>query len=258
VVLTAGEPGIGKTRLAEEMARRAAAQDVGVARGRCYQGEGAPAFWPWEQITRGLLASVAPGELGAVLTPSSGELVQLLPELKELVPGLEPPPVVDMAAAHFRLYQAVTGLLRRLADTRPLLLVVDDLHWADTGSLGLLAFLAGELRGARLVVLGTYRDVEAEVGGPLAETLGVLAREPVVERIALGGLGEAEVARLVANATGIRPGDRLVRAVHQRTDGNPFFVTELLRLLHSEGRLQTDDATVVAQRAIPVGGTGGA
>jgi predicted ATPase len=258
VVLTAGEPGIGKTRLAEEMARRAAAQDVGVARGRCYQREGAPAFWPWEQITRGLLASVAPGELGAVLTPSSGELVQLLPELKELVPGLEPPPVVDMAAAHFRLYQAVTGLLRRLADTRPLLLVVDDLHWADTGSLGLLAFLAGELRGARLVVLGTYRDVEAEVGGPLAETLGVLAREPVVERIALGGLGEAEVARLVANATGIRPGDRLVRAVHQRTDGNPFFVTELLRLLHSEGRLQTDDATVVAQRAIPVGGTGGA
>ncbi len=121
---------------------------------------------------------------------SGGELCQLLPELKGLIPGLEPPPVVDLAAARFRLYQAVTGLLRRQADARPLLVVVDDLHWADTGSLRLLVFLAGELRAARLVVLGTYRDVEMATGQPLAETLGTLAREPLVERIALGGLGQ--------------------------------------------------------------------
>ena len=253
LVLMAGEPGIGKTRFAEEAARRAAAQHVQVAWGRCFEGEGAPAFWPWVQVVRQMFADVPPGELDGVLGRSGAELSQLLPELKELVPGLEPPPVMDLAAARFRLYQAVTDLLRRLAKARPLLVVIDDLHWADTGSLGLLAFLAAELSDARLVVLGTYRDLEAAAGGPLAETLGALARQPVVERIALGGLGEAEVARLIATTVEGRPGEGLVRAVHERTEGNPFFVTELLRLLQSEGGLQGDDALATARREIPTG-----
>jgi DNA-binding SARP family transcriptional activator len=253
LVLLAGEPGIGKTRLAEEAAQRAASQGVRVAWGRCFEGEGAPAFWPWVQIARDLLARVAPGELDSVLRPSGAELSQLLPELKELIPGLEPPPVVDLAAARFRLYQAVTELLRRLAEARPLMVIVDDLHWADVASLGLLVFLAGGLRGARLVVLGTYRDVEAVAGRPLAETLGALAREPVVERIPLGGLTKAEVARLITTTVGTRPDEQLVRAVHERTEGNPFFVTELLRLLQSQGRLEADEATAAARQAVPVG-----
>jgi DNA-binding SARP family transcriptional activator/predicted ATPase len=253
LVLVTGEPGIGKTRLAEEAARRAVAQDLQVAWGRCYEGEGAPAFWPWVQVVRELLADVAPGKLGVLLGRSGGEFSQLLPELKELLPGVEPPPVVELAAARFRFYQAVTELLRRLGGARPLLVVVDDLHWADTGSLGLLAFLAAELRATRLAVLATYRDVEVAAGQPLAETLGALARQPVVERMALGGLGEAEVARLVATTIGSRPGERLVRAVHERTEGNPFFVTELLRLLQSEGSLAADDAVAAARREIPVG-----
>jgi DNA-binding SARP family transcriptional activator/RecA/RadA recombinase len=253
VMLVAGEPGIGKTGLAEEAARQAAGQGVQVAWGRCYEGEGAPAFWPWVQVMRQVLADATPGELGALLGRSGPEVSQLLPELKELVPGLEPPPVVELAAARFRLYQAVTGLLRRLAEARPVLVVVDDLHWADMGSLGLLAFLAAELRAARLVVLGTYRDVDVAAGQPLAETLGALARQPVVERIVLGGLGTADVARLVATTVGTRPDERLVRAVHERTEGNPFFVTELLPLLQSEGTLQGDDAMTAARRAIPVG-----
>jgi DNA-binding SARP family transcriptional activator len=253
LVMVAGEPGIGKTRLAEEVAVHAAAQGLRVVWGRCYEGEGAPAFWPWVQVVRELLTDVTPGDLAGVLGPSGGELSQLLPELKELVPGLDPPPVVDMAAACFRLYQAVTGLLGRLADARPLLVIVDDLHWADVGSLRLLVFLAGGLRRARLVVLGTYRNVDMATGEPLAETLGALAREPVVERIALGGLGRDEVARLIAATTGSRPVERLVRVVHDRTEGNPFFVTELLRLLQSEGGLQADDPLAAVQRAIPAG-----
>ena len=103
------------------------------------------------------------------------------------------------------------------------------------------------------MVLGTYRDVDVAAGQPLAETLGALARQPVVERIALEGLGTADVARLVATTVGTRPGERLVRAVHERTEGNPFFVTELLRLLQSEGTLQGGDAMTAARRAIPVG-----
>jgi DNA-binding SARP family transcriptional activator/RecA/RadA recombinase len=253
VVLVAGEPGIGKTRLAEEAARQAAAEGVRVTWGRCYEGEGAPAFWPWVQVVRQLLAEVPPGALGGLLERAGPELSQLLPELKEQAPAAAPPPMVELAAARFRLYQAVSGLLRRLSQDRPLLVVVDDLHWADAGSLGLLAFLATELRQARLTVLGTYRDIEVTAGQPLAETLGVLAREPVVERVTLGGLGKAEVASIIAAIIGTPAADPLVRAVQDRTDGNPFFVSELLRLLQSEGMFAGDKATAAARRAIPAG-----
>ena len=254
VVLVAGEPGIGKTRLAEEVARQAGAEGVRVAWGRCYEEEGAPAFWPWVQVVRELLAEVPPGALGGLLEQSGPELGQLLPQLTEqAAPAAAPPPVVDLAAARFRLYQAVSGLLRRLSQDRPLLVVVDDLHWADAGSLGLLAFLATELRQASLTVLGTYRDVDLAAGQPLAETLGVLAREPVVERVTLRGLGEAEVASIIAAVIGTRAAERLVRVVHDRTDGNPFFVRELLRLLQSEGMFAGDEAMAAARRAIPAG-----
>jgi DNA-binding SARP family transcriptional activator len=192
VALVAGEPGIGKTRLAEEAARRAAGAGMQVAWGRCHERDGAPALWPWAQVVRQLAAELAPGQLAAMLGPSAAWLGQLMPELAGPAPPAGALPVADLAAARFQLNQAVAGLLRRLAGTRPLLVVVDDLHWADVPSLSLLAFLAGELNDARLVVVGTYRDVEVVAGRPLAETLGVLAREPAVERILLAG----------------RPGDR--------------------------------------------------
>ena len=250
VVLVAGEPGIGKTRLAEEAARRAAAAGMGVAWGRCHEGDGAPALWPWAQVVRQLAAELAPGQLAAMLGPSAARLGQLLPELA----GPDgPAPVADLGAARFQLNQAVAGLLRRLAEARPLLVVVDDLHWADVPSLSLLAFLAAELKDTRLVVVGTYRDVEVVAGRPLAETLGALAREPVVERIPLGGLDRVGVAALIGHTIGTRQAEPLVEAVADRCGGNPFFITELLRLLQSERRLAGPDAAAAARRDIPVG-----
>jgi DNA-binding SARP family transcriptional activator len=249
VVLVAGEPGIGKTRLAEEAARRAVAAGMQVAWGRCHEGDGAPALWPWVQVVRQLAAGLAPGQLAAMLGPSAARLGQLMPELAEATPPL---PVADLGAARFQLNQAVAGLLRRLAGARPLLVVVDDLHWADVPSLSLLAFVAGEVQDARLVVVGTYRDVEALAGQPLADTLGALAREPV-ERIPLGGLDRAGVAALIGRTVGGRPAEPLVAAVHDRCGGNPFFITELLRLLQSERGLAGPDAAAAARRDIPVG-----
>ena len=175
---------------------------------------------------------------------------QLLPELKELVSGVEPP-VVELAAARFRLYQSVTGLLRHVAAARPLLVVIDDLHWADTGSLELLAFLAAELRVLSPGGAG-HLPRRGPGGRPAAtETLGALARERMVERIRLRGLGKAEVVRLIVTTTGSRPPER-AGALHDRTEGNPFFVTELLRLLQSEG---TSRPTMrwLPRRAIPAG-----
>jgi DNA-binding SARP family transcriptional activator len=253
VALVAGEPGIGKTRLAEEAARRAAAAGMGVAWGRCHEGDGAPAFWPWAQVVRQLAAELGPGQLAAVLGPSAAWLGQLLPELAETAPPAGPRPVADLGAARFQLNQAVTGLLRRLAGDRPLLVVVDDLHWADVPSLSLLEFLATELKDARLVVVATYRDVEALAGRPLAETLGALAREPTVERIPLGGLDRAGVAALIGRTIGGRPAEPLVQAVADRCGGNPFFITELLRLLQSERKLAAPGATAAARRDIPAG-----
>jgi DNA-binding SARP family transcriptional activator len=258
VVLVAGEPGIGKTRLAEEAARRGAAAGMQVAWGRCHEGDGAPALWPWAQVVRRLAAELAPGQLAALLGPSAAWFGQLMPELAEPARPAGPRPagprpVADLGAARFQLNQAVTGLLRRIAETRPLLVIVDDLHWADVPSLSLLAFLAAELKDAGLVVVGTYRDVEAVPGRPLADTLGALAREPVVERIALGGLDRAGVARLIGHTIGGRPAEPLVQAVADRCGGNPFFITELLRLLQSERQLAAPDAAAAARGGIPVG-----
>ena len=253
VVLVAGEPGIGKTRLAEEAARRGAAAGMRVAWGRCHEGDGAPALWPWAQVLRQLAAELAPGQLAAMLGPSAAWIGQLMPELAGPAQPARPLPMADLAAARFQLNQAAAGLLRRLADSRPLLVVVDDLHWADVPSLSLLAFLAGELKDARLVVVGTNRDVEVVAGQPLAETLGALAREPVVERIPLGGLDRAGVARLIGRTIGAGSAEPLVQAVHDRCGGNPFFITELLRLLQSERRLAAPDATAAARHDIPVG-----
>jgi DNA-binding SARP family transcriptional activator len=253
VALVAGEPGIGKTRLAEEAARRGAAAGMQVAWGRCHEGDGAPAFWPWGQVARQLAGELAPGQLAAMLGPSAAWLGQLMPELAEPASPPKPLPIADLGAARFQLNQAVAGLLRRLSDARPLLVVIDDLHWADVPSLSLLAFLAAELKDTRLVVVATYRDVEALAGQPLAETLGALAREPAVERIALGGLDRADVARLIGATIGGRPAEPLVQAVHDRCGGNPFFITELLRLLQSERRLAAPDAAAAARREVPVG-----
>jgi DNA-binding SARP family transcriptional activator len=253
MTLVAGEPGIGKTRLAEEAARRAAAAGMQVAWGRCHEGDGAPAFWPWAQVVRQLATGLAPGQLAAMLGPSAALLGQLMPELTEPAPSARPLPIADLGAARFQLNQAVAGLLRRLAEARPLLVVVDDLHWADVPSLSLLAFLAAELKDSRLVVVGTYRDVDVMAGRPLAETLGALAREPVVERIALGGLDRADVTRLIGRTIGARPTEPLVAAIADRCDGNPFFITELLRLLQSERQLAAPDATAAARGGIPVG-----
>ena len=164
-----------------------------------------------------------------------------------------PLPIADLGAARFQLNQAVAGLLHRLADTRPLLVIVDDLHWADVPSLSLLPFLAGELNDAPLVVVGTYRDVEVVPAWPLADTLGALAREPVVERISLGGLDRDGVAALIGHTIGAKPAQPLVDAIADRCGGNPFFMTELLHLLQSERKLAAPDAAAAARREVPVG-----
>ncbi len=216
VVLLCGEAGIGKTRAAEELAREAAERGVLVAAARCPEAT-APAFWPWTQVLRALLA----GDRDSVL---AGELAVLVPEIQ----GEE-----ASDPQRFRLFDAVTRQLLGAARRRPLLVWIDDLHWADAASLQLLTWAARELRGAALILVATVRvgpDASPALGAALAD----LARVDLATRIDLAGLGAAEVARYLEMTVGTAPDDA-VQALLTRTDGNPFFLRELVRLGASEG-----------------------
>jgi DNA-binding SARP family transcriptional activator len=248
VALIGGEPGIGKSRLAEELVDDAMARDATAVWGRCYEGRGAPAFWPWTQIVGGLLAAFEDDEIRAALGTGAADLAQIAPEVKELAVELTPLPMLDPESARFRLYQGVSHLVRRLARVRPLVVVLDDVHWADESSLALLGFLAAEIAGDRVLAIATYRSIEPAVDGPLAGVLVDLARRSVVRRVDLTGLDRTGLTRFLT-AAGTEPHEELLAAVERRTQGNPFFLTELLRLL-PEGDLH--DVSSIAQ-VVPAG-----
>jgi tetratricopeptide (TPR) repeat protein len=228
LVLLAGEPGIGKTRLAEEIARHASAEGAAVRWGRCWEGAGAPAFWPWIQVLRSQFAETDPAELRAQLGTGAEDVAQLVPELHERVPGIPPPPSLEGADARFRLFDSVARFLRAAAVARPLALILEDVHWADAASLGLLRFLADEMQGARLLIVATYRDIEVTAAHPLSEFVGALAYHPLLQRVELHGLSEDEIGRLI-EALGHEGSPSLVARIHRQSGGNPFFATEIAR-----------------------------
>ena len=238
VVLVAGEPGIGKTRLAEELAARATVRGAVVLWGRCWEGAGAPSFWPWVQVVRGYVQVQAgdPAALRHDLGAGAADIAQLVPAVHDCIPGLPIPPPLDPEAARFRLFDSMAGFLRTAAARRPLLLVLDDLHWADMPSLALLRFMSRELEGVGPLVVGSYRHTEVDQGHPLLAAVADLARGQH-RWLLLGGLGQQDVASFVASVAGAEPSAELVAEVYRKTDGNPFFVTEVVRLLASRGRL---------------------
>jgi DNA-binding CsgD family transcriptional regulator len=253
VVLVAGEPGIGKTRLAEELAAQATAQGALVLWGRCWEGEGAPAFWPWIQVVRGYLQTVDPTALRREMGAGAADIAQLVPAIRDLLPDLPTPPPVEPEAARFRLFDSLAGFLRAAAARRPLLLILDDLHWADAPSLALLRFVGRELEGAQLLVVGIYRHTEVDPGHLLLGTLADLTHGHDRRRLLLGGLDQREVASFLALVGGVEPSPALAAAVHQQTDGNPFFVTEVVRLLASQGHLDARTGSSLVAAELPEG-----
>jgi AAA ATPase domain len=203
VGLVGGEPGIGKTRLVAACAARLARDGFGCAWVSCPEGEGAPPFWVWGQLL---------GQLGVsdVLRPGANE--------------------ADPGLARFLLFEAVAAGVREAAAKRPLLLVVDDLHWADPGSRRLLAAIGGALATLPVVASCTYRDTE-----PAAD--GLCAEVSPERHLVLGGLAPGELAAAVRMATGSAVPDALLEGLHARTAGNPYFAAEAVRLLRAEGRL---------------------
>jgi hypothetical protein len=251
LLLLVGEPGIGKTRTASELCTYARLRGAQVLIGRCYEGEGAPAYWPWMQAMRSYIEGCDAAELQSEMGPGAADVAQMVPEVHAKLPGLTAPPAIEPDQARFRLFDSITTFLKNASRRQPLVLLLDDLHWADKASLLMLQFLARDLSGARLLVLGTYRDVELGRQHPLAQTLAELARAQVGTRVLLRGLGEPEVARYIEMTAGRKPSATLVAAVFRETEGNPFFVSEVVRLLVADGRLQESGDTSSWTVAIP-------
>ena len=233
-----GEPGAGKTRTAEEFALAAQRHGARVLWGRCPEREGAPAYAPWLEIVRSLLGERPEAEIAEDLGPLAVDLASIYPEIREALPDLGLPPRLEPPHARFRVFEAVTTLLRGASRRQPLVLVLDDLHWADRPSLLLLEFLARELGPARLLVVGTYSELAVGREHLLGVTLSELERDGQLERIRLRGLGSAELSRTIEKTAHIEPPEALVAAVYRVTDGNPLYVSEVVRLLASRGRLE--------------------
>jgi DNA-binding SARP family transcriptional activator len=233
--LLIGEPGVGKSGLAEELARHARRQGARLLIGRCWEAGGAPAFWPWVQSLRSYVRASNHIDLVGQLGAGASDIATMLPELFELIPGLPQAAAPESQGGRFRLFHATAEFLRRASEQRPLVLILDDLHAADTPSLLMLQFIARELGSMRVLVVAAIRDVDPNPGVPLIAMLAEVAREPVTRRVTLSGLSEREVADYLQLTAADIASAELAAELYAETEGNPLFVTEAVRLLVLEG-----------------------
>ena len=251
VAMVVGEPGIGKTRTCLELETYARMRGGRVIWGRAHEAAGAPPYRPWVQAGDSYSQQFGLDGVADRLDPGDGpELSRIFPGLRQQPNYVPPPDILDPDAAQFRLFEAYSHLLRAYVTDAPLLVVLDDLHWADKPSLLLLRHIAPELSRQRILILGNYRDTELSRTHPLSEVLASLNREGGFQRINLAGLSTADVAAYIRAVARIEPPRGLAERVHQETEGNPFFLAEVVNLMTEEGTLTSDS---VSDIVIPEG-----
>ena len=254
MVMLVGEPGIGKTRTTEEFTKIAEAKDVEVLWGRCYEGEGAPLYWPWVQVIREYLDNHDADEVWAFMKSGAAAIAEMVPRVAEHLGELpELRPLEDPVSARFRMFDSTTSFLKNATITHPLVIVLDDLHWADGPTLLLVEFLAHQLSKMKLLIVGTYRDSEVRRTHPLQQTLGDLTRERLFEKVLLRGLESDAVRDYVLESSGATEADELSEQVFSQSEGNPLFMIETVRLLIDERVLALDrPAAKSAERAVHI------
>jgi len=249
MVMLVGEPGIGKTRAAQELETYARMRGAQVLWGRAHESSGAPAYWPWMQVGNSYTSSNDPTLLNDDMQGKAPELVRLFPWLRQGLNVGEPEQLADPEAAQFRLFDAYATFVRAMSNRAPLLIALDDLHWADKPSLLLLEYVARELARLRVLIVCTYRDTDLSRTHPLSEALAVLNREAGFQRVVLRGLSRDEVAGYISAVANVTPKPELLDRIFEETEGNPFFLSEVVNLLTQEGKLTES----VSDIAVPDG-----
>ena len=240
VALLVGEPGVGKTRLVAELAAQAHQEGAIVLAGRCDEDLGVP-FQPFVEALRHFVDHTPADDLGERLGRYGGELQRLVPELAESMSGLPSPLRSEPETERYRLFDAVSSWLSAVSTEAPLLLVLDDLQWAARPTLLLLRHVVRSADPMRLLALGTYRDTEVAQDHPLVDVLVDLRRQQGLDRLSLVGLDATGVAAYLEQTAGHDLGDEnlaLAQAIHAETEGNPFFMREVLRHLAETGALE--------------------
>jgi class 3 adenylate cyclase/tetratricopeptide (TPR) repeat protein len=243
LALICGEAGVGKTRLSTHLALEAHGQGATVLYGRCDEDLGVP-YQPWAQALRHFVAEAPQAVLRAHVERHGGDLARLAPDLGERVSDLPSPRQSDPETERYLLYAATAGLLETAGELQPVVLILDDLHWADGPTLSLLRHVVTAGASMRLLVVGTYRDSDLSREHPLAALLADLHREQGVERLKLTGLETGDVVALMEAAAGHEmneDGRALAAAITRESAGNPFFAGELLRHLRESGAITQED-----------------
>jgi len=255
LVMLAGDAGMGKTRLCQELAAEAARRKIPTIWGRCSEEAGAPPYWPWTQAIRTLVQDWDDIRLRAIVGDSATPIAGIVPELGRRLGDTPGFGALEPDQLRFQLFHAITQLWQRAAEADGLLLILDNLHWADLTSLRLLAFLGADLGAHRLLLVGTYRHTEVSRQHGLGELLADLTRCAGYQRLQIAGLSREETEQLFCSASGALPTPEVLDAVHARTEGHPLFLVETVRYLLAEQRarpaLGQDDAGILD--AIPDG-----
>ncbi|MCH8814540.1 MAG: AAA family ATPase [Chloroflexi bacterium] len=239
LVMIGGEPGVGKTRLAQELALQAERTGVTVRTGHCYEMEGSPPYTPFIELIQEAIqaAQAQPEALRSILADSAPEVARIVPELRRMFPDLPPPLELPPDQERRYMFNSIRDFVDRASRIAPLLILIDDLHWADDSSLLLLQHFAQHLAQMPVLMLATYRDTELEAGRPLSRTLEELIRQRLTHRIVLKRLPEQGVSEMLRGLSGQEPPLQLVSAIYKGTEGNAFFVEEVFHHLAEEGKL---------------------
>src|SRR5262245_5953400 len=253
VVFLGGEAGMGKTRLASEISHLLHDQGAAVLAGRCYAENVVP-YQPFMEAVGWYLRTAPAAEVRAELARTGSLLTRLVPDVAGDFPDLPEPLQAEPDTQRYLMFEAVNDLLGVLASAAPVLLVLEDLHWADRPTLALLSHLARGLDPARLMILGTYRSDEVAAGDhPLRATMTELRRAESVGELVITGLDEDEVGRLCEVVCAFEPGPDFVRSMRRETEGNPFFVQEICNHVAELGAADPSASFTLETLGVPEG-----
>ena len=237
LVFIGGEPGIGKTRLTEAVLDEARRRGCLCLVGHAYEMEGAPPYVPFIEMLEYSARVVPAVAFRHALGDGASEISKLMPELRRMFPDIPPPLDVPAEQQRWRLFNAYRDHVERSCRMSPIVVVLEDLHWADEPTLQLLLHIAPGFAKIPLLVLGTYRDVELDVTRPFAKVLETLLRQRHATRLALRRLPSSGVEDMLAVMSGRPAPPSLARVIFRETEGNPFFVEEVFQHLKDEGQV---------------------